>query len=64
MILAFLLGAAAFCALDFLGNRDAAILAFGLATLGVWIREANLRLLAERDRAVALRRMGEWGLLP
>jgi hypothetical protein len=74
MMLGILLGGALATLLIEVGNRDATILLFGLAMLVVWIREWNLHLAsealqreqdveAERDRAVALRRMGEWGLL-
>jgi hypothetical protein len=63
MMLAFLIGGAIATLLIEVGNRDATILLFGLAMLVVWIREWNQHLLRERDRAVARRRMREWGLL-
>lgn len=62
MILAFLLGAATFAVLASL-NRDFAIFMCALAMVMVWVREAMQHLARESDRATALRRMREWGLL-
>lgn len=60
MILAFLLGAALMAFLSATHARDAIILVFGLALLASWVREANLHLLAERDRQCALERWNVW----
>lgn len=62
MILAFLLGMLASAVLASV-NPDVAIFLVASALLLVWLREWNLHLARESDRATALRRMREWGLL-